>query len=65
MRIFLAAIVLHMIGAPYPRYGIPFMPFAYALAVVAAAALVQRVTMARRRSPDTQPSVVVAATNET
>ena len=28
----LAAIVLHMIGAPYPRYGIPFRPLFYLLA---------------------------------
>jgi hypothetical protein len=29
----LGAIVLHMIGAPYPRYGIPFRPLFYLLAV--------------------------------
>lgn len=30
--IFLYAIALHMLGAPYPRYGIPFRPLAYVLA---------------------------------
>jgi 4-amino-4-deoxy-L-arabinose transferase-like glycosyltransferase len=31
--ILLSAILLHMMGAPYPRYGIPFRPLAYILAV--------------------------------
>jgi 4-amino-4-deoxy-L-arabinose transferase-like glycosyltransferase len=30
--IFAMAIVMHMLGAPYPRYGIPFRPIAYILA---------------------------------
>lgn len=30
--VFLYAIVLHILGAPYPRYGIPFRPLAYILA---------------------------------
>jgi len=29
----LGAIALHMIGAPYPRYGIPFQPLLYVLAL--------------------------------
>ena len=32
----LVAIVLNMIGAPYPRYGIPFWSFAYIMAVALA-----------------------------
>ncbi|WP_159017297.1 glycosyltransferase family 39 protein [Cognatiluteimonas profundi] len=35
---FLSAILLHMIGAPFPRYSIPFRPLAFILAVAAAVA---------------------------
>ena len=49
--IFLSAIVIHMIGAPFPRYGIPFRPLAYALAVVSASALAGRWRVAREGLP--------------
>ena len=39
--VFLIAIALHVLGAPYPRYGIPFRPLAYVLAVASAVALWQ------------------------
>jgi 4-amino-4-deoxy-L-arabinose transferase-like glycosyltransferase len=51
--VFLIAIGLHMIGAPYPRYGIPFRPLAYVLAALSAAALWQRLA---RRIRANQPS---------
>jgi hypothetical protein len=35
----LGAIALHMIGAPYPRYGIPFQPLLYVLALSGLASL--------------------------
>jgi hypothetical protein len=38
----LGAIVLHMIGAPYPRYGIPFRPLFYLLAMIGSLALIDR-----------------------
>lgn len=31
--LFLYAIAMHVIGAPYPRYGIPFRPLAFVLAI--------------------------------
>lgn len=48
--VFLAAIALHMIGAPYPRYSIPFRPLAFVLAVVAATAIVRKTSAVRRNS---------------
>jgi 4-amino-4-deoxy-L-arabinose transferase-like glycosyltransferase len=47
---FLSAIVLHMIGAPYPRYSIPFRPLGFVLAVVAAATFARTAAELRRRS---------------
>jgi len=35
----IAAIILHVIGAPYPRYGIPFWPLFYVLAATGLAAM--------------------------
>jgi hypothetical protein len=43
----IAAILFHMIGAPYPRYGIPFWPVFYALGAILLAAFV-RATKVRR-----------------
>lgn len=45
--VFMTAILLHMVGAPYPRYGIPFRPLAYVLAVAAAAAGFKQARAAR------------------
>ncbi len=46
--VFLSAIVFHVIGAPYPRYGIPFWPLAYLLAIAAAATTIDRMRALRR-----------------
>lgn len=44
-------LAFHMIGAPYPRYGIPFRPLIYALAVLFLMAAWQRTS-----SPDAEKS---------
>ena len=48
--VFLAAIVLHMIGAPYPRYSIPFRPIAFVLAVLGAGAAIRKAVALRHDS---------------
>jgi hypothetical protein len=53
--IVLYAIGLHMIGAPYPRYGIPFRPLLYPLALFAIWLVVSRLLRIgtwRARKPD-------------
>lgn len=49
--VFLAAIALHMIGAPYPRYSIPFRPPAFMLAVLGAAAAIRKASSLRDSVP--------------
>lgn len=44
------AVALHMIGAPYPRYGIPFRPIVYTLALLPLAWLVSRAGGGREAS---------------
>jgi 4-amino-4-deoxy-L-arabinose transferase-like glycosyltransferase len=56
--LFLSAIVLHMIGAPFPRYGIPFWPIAYIVALAATAAVIANV----RNTMATSPSARIAQT---
>jgi len=46
--IVLYAIAFHMIGAPYPRYGIPFRPLLFALALLPLQALVQHLRRPRQ-----------------
>lgn len=41
------AILLHMVGAPYPRYSIPFRPLLYVLALLPVAALAGRLRALR------------------
>ncbi|MEO6137417.1 MAG: hypothetical protein ABIP11_01970, partial [Luteimonas sp.] len=48
--VFLSAIVFHVIGAPYPRYGIPFWPLAYLLAIVAGITVTAWLAVLRRQS---------------
>lgn len=47
--VFAYLIVLHSIGAPYPRYNIPFRPLAFVLAMVALRTALQRLNPALYR----------------
>ena len=53
------ALVFHMIGAPFPRYGIPFRPLLYPMAILTGMALWSLRTSApgRKRSALPRPGL--------
>ena len=52
----LYAIVFHMVVAPYPRYGVPFRPLIYILALAIPCALIRgRFSRGEQPSPASQP----------
>jgi 4-amino-4-deoxy-L-arabinose transferase-like glycosyltransferase len=52
----MAAVVFHVIGAPYPRYGIPFWPLLYALGISSMITAWTKVSAHRRASALTHPA---------
>lgn len=48
-------LILHVVGAPYPRYNIPLLPYIFGLAVTAVLAGVRALTRAHDR-PGSEPS---------
>jgi len=53
--IVLYAIAFHMIGAPFPRYGVPFRPLLYMLAILLASTPFRRREPAQLENPSSGP----------